>query len=82
MKVPAGTQNQKVFRMRNKGIAHIRGGGRGDQYVQVTVEVPTNLSKKQRDLLEEFKKLEEGGKEASNYPLVEKFAQKLRNLFG
>lgn len=82
LKVPAGTQNQRVFRMRSKGISHLRGSGRGDQYVQVTVEIPSNLTSRQRKILEEFADLEVNHQPKSNYPLVEKFAQKLRNLFG
>ena len=82
LKVPSGTQNQRVFRMRNKGISHLRGSGRGDQYVQVTVEIPSNLTSRQREILQEFAELEVNHKPKSNYPLVEKFAQKLRNLFG
>lgn len=82
LKVPAGTQNLRTFRMRNKGIAHIRGSGRGDQYVQVVVEVPSNLSKKQRELLKDFAAQEDKNGKNSNYPLMEKFTQKLRGLFG
>ena len=54
LKIPAGTQGGKVFRIKGKGIASLQGGGRGDQHVRVYVEVPTQLSKEQRDLLERF----------------------------
>ena len=57
MKIPRGTQNGKTFRLRGKGIPHIRGFGRGDQIVEVCVEIPTTLSKKQEELLIEFEKL-------------------------
>jgi molecular chaperone DnaJ len=50
----AGTQNNRIFRLRNKGIAHLRGSGRGDLHIRILVEIPTNLNKKQRELLEEF----------------------------
>lgn len=54
MKIPAGTQNSKVFRLREKGITSARGYGRGDQLVKVIVEIPTNLNEKQKNLLKEF----------------------------
>jgi len=49
--VPAGTQTGTVFRLRNKGIQNLRGGGRGDQYITVNVTVPTSLNNEQKDLL-------------------------------
>ena len=52
--VPEGTQPSTVFRLRNKGISYINGRGRGDQYVRVTIEVPTNLSSKQKEALRDF----------------------------
>ncbi|MEA1935249.1 MAG: molecular chaperone DnaJ [Thermodesulfobacteriota bacterium] len=59
IKISKGTQNGKLFRLRGKGITHLRGFGRGDQIVQVMVEIPTNLNKKQEKLLKEFAKLSE-----------------------
>jgi molecular chaperone DnaJ len=53
LKVPAGTPNGKTFRVRGKG-APKRGGGQGDLLVTVAVEVPSRLSKRERELLEEF----------------------------
>ena len=43
-----------MFRMRGKGIQNVNGRGRGDQYVRVNIEVPKNLSDKQKKLLREF----------------------------
>lgn len=57
LKIPRGTQNGKTLRLKGKGIPHVRGFGRGDQIVEVFVQIPTNLSKKQEDLLAEFEKL-------------------------
>ena len=51
LKIPAGTPNGKVFRLRGKGIQRLNYSGRGDQYVKIVVEVPKNLSKKQKDIL-------------------------------
>ncbi len=52
LKIPAGTQPGKVLRMRGKGVPHLRGNDRGDQLVVVNVEIPTRLSKEQRQLFE------------------------------
>ncbi len=57
LKIPKGTQNGKTFRLKGKGIPHLRGFGRGDQIVQVLVKIPTNLNKKQEELLREFAKI-------------------------
>ena len=57
LKIPRGTQNGKTFRLKGKGIAHIRGFGHGDQIIEVFVQIPTALSKKQEELLTEFERL-------------------------
>lgn len=57
IKIPKGTQNGKLFRLKGKGISHLRGFGKGEQIVQVMVEIPTNLNKKQEKLLREFAEL-------------------------
>ena len=54
LKIPAGTQSGKVFRLKGKGIPALSGGGRGDEHVRVAVETPTHLTKEQRELLERF----------------------------
>ena len=54
--IPAGTQNADQLRLRGKGMSKIRSTIRGDMLAHVHVEVPKNLSKRQRELLEEFKK--------------------------
>lgn len=55
--VPDGTQPGTVFRLRNKGVPYVGGRGRGDQYVRVNIEVPRNLSGKQKEALRSFDKL-------------------------
>lgn len=52
--VPPGVQTDKVFVLRGKGVPHLRGNGRGDQFVRTVVVTPTNLTKDQRRLLEEL----------------------------
>ena len=54
MTIPEGTQPGAVFRLRGKGIPYLRGSGRGDQFVTVTLEVPRNLSSSQKELLRQF----------------------------
>ncbi len=52
--VPAGTQTGQQFRLKGKGMSVLRSQGRGDMFVEIAVETPVNLSKKQKELLEEF----------------------------
>jgi molecular chaperone DnaJ len=79
LKIPAGTQTGKVFRMKGKGVPALQGGGRGDQHVRVFVETPTHLSKEQKDLLEKFAAL--GGEETNpqSKSFWEKVGEKLRD---
>ncbi len=52
--IPEGTQTGKQFRLRGKGMPVLRSSQKGDMYIQTTVETPVNLSRKQRELLQEF----------------------------
>jgi len=54
MKVPAGTQSGTDFKLSNHGVAHLQNDKRGPHIVSVVVDTPTKLSRKQRELLEEF----------------------------
>jgi len=54
LKLPAGTPSATTFRLRGKGMPHLRGSGQGDQLVRVQVEVPASLTGEQRRVLEEF----------------------------
>ena len=56
LKIPSGTQTDTIFRLKNKGIPHLNGYGRGDQKIRVIVQVPKRLNKKQTTLLREFEK--------------------------
>jgi len=58
LKVPAGTESGKIFRIANKGIPHFGSRGKGDLYVELIVRTPKKLTKKQKDLLKKMK--EEG----------------------
>lgn len=54
IRVQPGTQPGTLIRLRGKGVPHVRGSGRGDQYVKIQLKVPTHLSRRQRELLEEL----------------------------
>ncbi|MET0155270.1 MAG: molecular chaperone DnaJ [Rickettsiales bacterium] len=76
--IPAGTQSGEMLRLRGKGMTVLRSGGRrGDMYVEVQVETPQKLSKRQRELLEEFEKEENGDAN----PKVEQFFKKLKDFW-
>jgi molecular chaperone DnaJ len=57
LKIPPGTQHGTEFRIKNRGAAYLRGKGKGDQYVVVSIEIPKNISEEQRKLLEKFRDL-------------------------
>jgi molecular chaperone DnaJ len=78
LKIPAGTQSGKTFRLRGKGVPALSGGARGDQHVRVLVETPTHLTKEQRELLERFAAL--SGEETQ--PQASSFWAKVAELFG
>ncbi|MBI3342779.1 DnaJ domain-containing protein [Candidatus Gottesmanbacteria bacterium] len=54
IRIQPGTQPGTLIRLRGKGVPSVRGGGRGDQYVRVQLTIPTHLSRRQRELLEEL----------------------------
>lgn len=77
MSIPAGTQTDKLFRLKGKGVRDLRTGRHGDQIVRVVVETPGQLTRKQKDLLKQFA---QAGKE-DHESLVAGFAGKVRELF-
>lgn len=77
LRIPPGTQPGTVLRIRNKGIPR-RGAGRGDQLVEVALEVPTSLTPRQREVIAELAK--ELGEEV--LPQTKTFVEKLKDLFG
>jgi molecular chaperone DnaJ len=74
--VPAGTQNDKVFRLKQKGVPRLQRTGKGDLYVRIVVEIPTNLCKKQKDLLQEFSDI---SKEECT-PMKKSFMEKIKGF--
>ncbi len=77
MRIPAGTQSGKIFRLRGKGIPVLGGYGKGDELVKVLVEVPEKISKRQRQLIAEL--AAEMGEEV--HPQQKSFLDKLKSLF-
>lgn len=77
VKVPEGTQNGKQFRLKGKGMPVLRQPAVGDLYIQVAVETPQNLTKRQRELLEEFQEL--SSKE--NSPQSSGFFSRMKEFF-
>jgi molecular chaperone DnaJ len=78
VRVPPGTQPGSVLRIKGRGIPRRGGMGRGDQHIEVTIEVPTSLTARQKELIETFAK--EFGEDVQ--PQRKTFAEKLKELFG
>lgn len=75
MKIPAGTQSGKIFRLKEKGIPDVHGRGNGDELVKVDVEIPTRLTVEQRRLIEEFARV------SGEYVGKESFTDKIKKTF-
>ncbi|MBV5271693.1 MAG: molecular chaperone DnaJ [Afipia sp.] len=78
VKVPSGTQSGRRFRVAGKGMPVLRSRQMGDMYVQVVVETPQNLTKKQKELLAEFEKLSSG----ETQPEAAGFFKMVKDFFG
>jgi molecular chaperone DnaJ len=76
--IPEGTQTGRRFRLRGKGMTTLHGASRGDMYIEIMVETPVNLTKKQRELLKSFQ--EASGKESTS-PQSEGFFTKVKELW-
>ena len=76
--VREGTQPGDVFKLKSKGIPRIGGHGRGDQFVRVTIEVPKNLTAKQKEILKEFDSVAE----EKNYQKRKTFVDRIKSMFG
>ena len=78
-KVPEGTQTGSTFTLKNRGISHLRGGSRGNQYVTVKVMVPRRLNDEQKNLLREFEKMTSG---KEYHDERKSFFDKMKDAFG
>ncbi|NLO82896.1 MAG: molecular chaperone DnaJ [Clostridiales bacterium] len=77
--IPEGTQTGTVFRLRNKGIPHLRSNQRGDLYVKVNIQVPKRLNEKQKELIRQF---EEATKDLQYGDEKKSFFDKMKDAFG
>jgi molecular chaperone DnaJ len=77
--VPAGTQTGKQIRLKGKGMSELHGHARGDMFVEIVVETPVNLTKRQQELLREFEKA--GGDSQEHQPESEGFFAKVKELW-
>ena len=77
VKIPAGTQNGKQFRLRDKGMPIMRNKDYGDLYIRTITEVPISLTKEQKNLLEQFKKLED----SKTNPGIKNFFEKAKRFW-
>ena len=75
---PEGTQPGQTFRIRGQGIPSLRGNGKGDLYVTVTVEIPKRLSEKQKNLLRQF----DGTVTGQEYEQKKSFFDRVKEAFG
>ncbi|MDI1248663.1 MAG: molecular chaperone DnaJ [Lacunisphaera sp.] len=77
LKIPAGTQSGTTFRLKGRGMPHLRGGTHGDQLIRVQVEVPDSLTSEQRKILEEFARVSGD----TDQPMSKGFFEKAKKFF-
>ena len=77
LKVPDGTQSGQVLRIKNKGVPVLNGHGRGDLFIEVRVQTPIKLNKRQRELLEEL----QGTTPIENKPQSRSILGKMKDMF-
>jgi molecular chaperone DnaJ len=77
LKIDAGTETGKAYRLRGKGMPHVDGYGRGDLHVQILPEIPEKLNSKQKKLLTEFRELAE----SKQYPQAQRFREEAEKMY-
>ena len=77
VKIPEGTQPGTTFRVKNKGVPVLNGHGRGDLHVEVKVQTPSKLSKRQRELLQEL----QSTTSVENKPVSRSLLNKMKDMF-
>jgi len=78
LRVPEGTQSATTFRLRGKGVPVVNGRGKGDLFVEVRVQTPSKLNKRQRELLQEL----DGTTKVENSPTSRTLMGKVKDIFG
>ncbi len=82
VKIPAGTQTGQQFRLRGKGMSMLRSDSRGDMFIEIFVETPVNLNKKQQELLRDLdKSMGDGRSENKHSPESSGFFKKIREFW-
>ena len=79
LNIPPGTQSETQFRLRSKGMSILRQNRRGDMYIEASVEIPVNLTSRQKSILKEFEK--EGGTSKSHSPKSQGFFKKIKEVW-
>ena len=77
IKIPAGTQHGKQFRLKGKGMPLLRRSLFGDLYIRIITQVPTSLSKRQKEILEEFNEIETNKPD----PIIKSFFEKAKKFW-
>jgi molecular chaperone DnaJ len=78
LKIPEGTQSGATFRVRHKGVPVVNSHGKGDLFVEVKVQTPSKLNKRQRELLQEL----DGLGRIENKPQRKTLLSKVKDIFG
>ena len=81
LKIPAGTQSNRSFRLKGMGVPVVHSSARGDEHVIVKVVTPTNLSPEQKHLLEEFARLEKEQSEQNDKNIFRNLFEKTKDVF-
>jgi len=76
--VPDGVQSGTTMRIRGKGVPVLNGHGKGDLFVELRVQTPTKLNKRQRELLQEL----DGSSRIENKPQRRTVMDKVKDIFG
>jgi len=78
LKIPEGTQSGTILKLRNKGVPVLNGHGKGDLFIEVRLQTPTKLTKRQRELLQEL----QGITQVENKPQRHTLLGKMKDMFG
>ncbi|HEY7984941.1 MAG TPA: DnaJ C-terminal domain-containing protein, partial [Ktedonobacterales bacterium] len=81
VKIPAGTQSGRSFRLKGKGVPIVHSANRGDEHVIVKVVTPQTLTTRQRELLKEFSDIEKLQSDKAQHNLFERGFDKIRDAF-
>ncbi len=77
LKIEAGTDSGKIFRLKGKGVPSVEGYGRGDLHVRVAIEVPANLNSRQKKILREFRE----SATDDNFPLLQRLKARIESFY-